>query len=86
MSEFKNIRFFNGMQEITVDLAIKEDYFLKALANAKIYFHSVIDEINSHNATLMINYPVNNPNKENSIWIDNVSTELKQIFVENGIS
>jgi hypothetical protein len=80
MSEFKNIRFFDGMKEITVDTAIKEDYFLKALAYAKIHFNSVIDDINYHNATLMINQPVNNPNKENSIWIDNVSPELRQIL------
>lgn len=86
MSEFKNTRFFDGMNEITVDSAIKEDYFLKALAYAKIHFSSVIDDINYHNSTLMINQPVNNPTKENSIWIDNVSTELQQIFVEKGIS
>jgi hypothetical protein len=86
MSEFKNIRFFDGLEEVSPETAAKDKYFANAYNNgAKILFHSVIDEINVHGATLMINNPVSNPNEEKTIWLDNVSPELKQILVDKGV-
>lgn len=86
MSEFKNIRFFDGLEEISPETASKDKYFATAYNNgAKVLFHSVIDEINAHDATLMINQPVINPNKEKTIWLDNVSLELEQILVAKGV-
>ena len=83
--KIENVIFFDNLKEITNEEASKNEYFKSAYNMAHTLYHFVITEINNHNAILMINMPAINPNEEKTIWLDNVSSELKQILIEKGI-
>jgi ribosome biogenesis protein Nip4 len=80
MSEFKNIRFFDGLEEISPEIAAKDKYFIHAYNGAKAFYNFVIDDINNHDGILVLN----NSDRAKMIGLDNISDELKQILVSKG--
>lgn len=81
MAEFKNIKFFEGLIEVSFDEALKDKYFNLAYNSAKISFHFVIDDINRHDGVLVLN----NSDRDNMIGLDNMSLELQEKLKEKGI-
>lgn len=80
MSEFKRIRFFDGIVEISPEIAEKDKYFIQAYNGAKTVYHFVIDDINNHDGVLVLN----NTDRDKMIGLGNISPELKQILVSKG--
>lgn len=79
-SDFKNIRFTDGTNEIPYKIAKENDFFKSAYGIAKTIYCQCIDDINDHNATLVLN----NSEKYEIVNIENVSSELEQILIQKG--
>lgn len=84
MTEFKRVKFFDNLKEVTIEEALNDRYIMGFYKLAKNQYHAVINDINAHGAILMINNPAVAPNKEPQIWLENVSSELKQILISKG--
>jgi len=78
MSEFKNIKFFDGNNEVSLDQASTDRYFKNSYDMAKLAYHNVIDEINDYRALLILNNSV----KDDLFHLDRVSPELEKIISE----
>jgi len=83
--EFKNVRFFDDLKEVTTEHALNDKYIMGFYRLAKVRYHYVINDINNHDAILMVNNPAVNPNKEKTIWLEEVSNELEQILIEKKV-
>lgn len=77
-SEFKNIRFTDGTNDIPHEIAHKDTFFNQAYRVAKTSYWNCIDDINEHNGVLVLN----NSNAFDIIKIENVSDELMKIINE----
>lgn len=78
MTEFKRIRFFDGLEEVSPETAAKDKYFEKSYMLAKVAYHGIIDKINDSGAWLILN----NSNRDDLFHLDNTTPELDKLIEE----